>query len=145
MTLALAVSLALIVGAEKKGTIDGSGVMKTISAHMREIRGCYDKAEREKPGTGGTVTLKAVVNTSGDVVEAGVEKDKMKSETFNTCLTEAAKTWKFPPAKGGNATVTWPMGFTNTAGRANATETYDECMKKKKNQVECISEVENSR
>jgi TonB family protein len=144
MTLALALSLALVSGAAKKVTIDGAEVAKVIAAHMAHVRGCFEKSEREKPTTGGKVILEAVINPSGDVVDAGIKNDSMKSETFNTCLVEQVKTWKFPPARGGNATITYPFGFSGTK-RVDATQTYNDCMKTKKNQVECISEVENIR
>ena|SRR3569833_143840 len=73
--------------------------------------------EMRKDGISGMVTVKVVIDESGNVAECSVNKSTRAE--FETAAVEAVKNWKFKPAQKDGAAVRSqviiPVSFTSEA------------------------------
>lgn len=102
-------------GAEEAftGTIDREAIRRVIIEHMREIKGCYERALNRDPGLHGKVVLSWVIGDRGRVRSAGVASTTMNSSEVEQCMASRLRTWIFPePPAGQEAEVTYPFVFT---------------------------------
>jgi hypothetical protein len=96
-----------------QGTIDKEAVAKVVNSHLQEVRACYERALLKDPGLAGKIVLEWGISTSGTVTSAKTKSSTMKNASVEGCIMTSLKTWKFPPAKGGNVIISYPFMFNS--------------------------------
>ncbi len=96
-----------------QGTIDKEAVAKVVNSHLQEVRACYERALLRDPGLAGKIVLEWGISTSGTVTSAKTKSSTMKNASVEACIMSSLKTWKFPPAKGGNVIISYPFMFNS--------------------------------
>ncbi len=88
---------------------DKSPIRAGIRAHMREFRGCYEKALEKNPKLEGRVTAKFVIGGTGAVVESTAEG----MPAIDACIAGVISkiTFPRPPASKGAITIIYPFTF----------------------------------
>jgi outer membrane biosynthesis protein TonB len=99
------------IGAQ--GTIDKEAVAKVINSHLHEVSSCYERALLKTPGLAGKIVLEWQITTSGSVGYAKTKSSSMQSPAVESCILQALKTWRFPPAKGAGVIITYPFMFNS--------------------------------
>jgi hypothetical protein len=77
------------------------------------VRACYERALLKEPGLAGKIVLEWGISTSGGVTSEKTKSSTMKSPAVEACIMASLKTWKFPPAKGGNVIISYPFMFNS--------------------------------
>ncbi|MBL8953333.1 MAG: AgmX/PglI C-terminal domain-containing protein [Myxococcaceae bacterium] len=96
-----------------QGTIDKEAVAKVVNSHLQEVRACYERALLKDPGLAGKIVLEWGISTTGTVTSAKTKSSSMKNASVEGCIMTSLKTWKFPPAKGGNVVISYPFMFNS--------------------------------
>ncbi len=96
-----------------QGSIDKDAVAKVVNSHLQEVRACYERALLREPGLAGKIVLEWGISTSGTVTSAKTKSSTMKNPSVEGCIMTSLKTWKFPPAKGGNVVISYPFMFNS--------------------------------
>lgn len=99
------------IGAQ--GTIDKEAVAKVINSHLHEVSACYERALLKTPGLAGKIVLEWGISTAGSVTSARTKSSSMKSAEVESCILNALKLWKFPPAKGAGVVISYPFMFNS--------------------------------
>ncbi len=92
-------------------TLTDKQVIDTITAHVADVRVCYDAALKHKSDlAAGTVRVSFSIATDGKVADAKLKDSTFKLPALETCIINKAKTWPFPkPAGAGNFNFDWPF------------------------------------
>lgn len=96
-----------------QGNIDKEAVAKVVNSHLQEVRACYERALLKNPGLAGKVTLEWTISTVGLVTTAKTKSSSMNDAAVEGCILNNLKTWKFPPARGGNVVISYPFQFNS--------------------------------
>jgi outer membrane biosynthesis protein TonB len=99
------------IGAQ--GTIDKEAVAKVINSHLHEVSACYERALLKTPGLAGKIVLEWGISIAGAVTSARTKSSTMKSADVESCILNALKLWKFPPAKGAGVVISYPFMFNS--------------------------------
>ena len=76
-------------------------VKNTIVKNRASLVKCYDVFTETKPKElNGAIVLDWVIQDQGEVSRLGVVRDDLGDETLTKCVTDAMKTWLFPPIPG---------------------------------------------
>jgi len=67
------------------------------TANRAALIDCYAAAREERPGVAGRLVLEVAVGPEGEVTETAVDRG-WGQESFETCIQEVAKGWKFQMA-----------------------------------------------
>ncbi len=86
-------------------TIDSARVQNVFGEHNVEVQRCHQRAKSDNSDIRGKVTMKISISTSGQVTAANVESSTLHSSSLDACIAGAVKSWTFPPAVGGNVTI----------------------------------------
>ena len=92
-------------------TIDRQKIAEVINSHIPEIQRCYESALMKHHGLHGTATLEWVIDTGGLVRSARTKSSSLQSSAVEGCILSSLKLWRFPPARGGEVTVSYPFVF----------------------------------
>jgi outer membrane biosynthesis protein TonB len=101
------------------GTADREAVRQVVRAHLSEVVGCY-AGEARRTGVAdagarpaGKLKIRWAINAEGKVASVEVlEPLPGASEAFTGCMTDAIRSWRFPPPTAGErAIVTYPFVF----------------------------------
>jgi hypothetical protein len=96
------------------GALDKSGIDGVFRKNMSQLRLCYDRALRAKPGVSGTITVKMVVARDGSVSKVKTKKTTMNNASLESCLNRQVERFKFARPKGGGiAIVSYPLLFSS--------------------------------
>jgi len=95
--------------------LDPNGVLATVHDHLPALRACYERALRRKPGLAGKVVAHWTIDGEGRVTAFSWQLDQMHSADFGACAQKVVEKWRFPPPRGGSASVSFPFVF-NTSG-----------------------------
>lgn len=94
-----------------------AAIRKVISANMAQAQACYREGLKKDPSLEGTVVVRLVVVASGAVANAEVAASTLGDAAVEKCLTDRARTWRFPEPRGGNITIiTHPFTFSASPG-----------------------------
>ncbi len=94
------------------GSLDPAVIQRIVRRHMSEVRACYERGLRERPGLAGRVIVRFVISPSGAVQGATVESSTLEAPAVDGCIAAATLRWMFPePEGGGIVTVTFPFVF----------------------------------
>jgi outer membrane biosynthesis protein TonB len=96
-----------------QGSIDKEAVAKVVNSHLQEVRACYERELLRDPGLAGKIVLEWGISTSGTVSSAKTKSSTMKNASVEGCILNSLKTWKFPPARGGNVIISYPFMFNS--------------------------------
>lgn len=79
-----------------------SGAVKnTITKNRAALVKCYDAFTATKPkNPNGALVVDWVIQDQGEVSRLGVVRDDLANEALTKCVTDAMKTWLFPPIPG---------------------------------------------
>ncbi len=66
---------------------------------------CHQRAKIDNSDIRGKLTLKISISTSGQVTATSVDSSTLHSSALEDCIASAVRTWTFPPAAGGTATI----------------------------------------
>lgn len=83
------------------GGISEQAINAVIRANEYQIRSCYQQALTSSPNAQGSVDVRFVIGSNGQVTAAGVKSSDIPGEAFKSCVTNSIKRWKFPQPIGG--------------------------------------------
>ena len=66
---------------------------------------CHQRAKIDNSDIRGKLTMKISISTSGQVTATNVDSSTLHSSALDACIASAVRTWTFPPAVGGTATI----------------------------------------
>lgn len=95
------------------GSLDKELIRRVIRANIGQIRYCYESELQAKPNLAGKVSVRFIINQTGDVAQAQVaEGSTLNEPRLSECIRTRVRSWKFPsPKGGGNVVVTYPFVF----------------------------------
>lgn len=106
------------VGLRGGGDVGGSGdfdsalVVKQIKRRLRAITRCYESELRKNPTLAGKITVQFTIQERGNVTDAKVVENTMKSPAVGSCITAAVGRFRFNPGPdGGSVTFKYPFVF----------------------------------
>lgn len=92
-----------------KGAIDHDRVHASATAIEPQILACYRGALERKPGLGGLIAIRYIIDRRGVILSANLT-EPVPDGVFAECLLTAAKTASFPELSDGKtATITQPF------------------------------------
>jgi TonB family protein len=97
------------------GVYEGQDIEETMHAHMKEVRGCYERAGHAQRYAAGKVTLRFAVSGDGSPREVLVVASELGNFDVERCVVEVCRRVKFPPPEGHKATTfEYPVEFRST-------------------------------
>lgn len=103
------------------GTIDAYGVDKAqldafVRARIGGLRACYEPELRADPRRAGTVRVRFVIRTTGELSDVVVVRDGLESAAMAACLARILRTWTTPFRPSVSVPVEVPFAFRPVAG-----------------------------
>ena len=95
---------------EVHGPLSPRAAYSLIRRHLGEVRVC-NASEPTHAWLEGGVTLQLIVDTTGRVQASGIATTTTADPLVAGCITQAARSWSFPPESGGASFVTAPFTF----------------------------------
>jgi hypothetical protein len=99
-----------------QGGLDRELIRRVVRAHLKEVRGCYDRVLERVPTATGRVSVTWRIEESGEVSFAQASSDDFSAgssenaEATAQCIEQAVARWSFPRARNGGTTrVTYPF------------------------------------
>ena len=93
------------------GELDSAGCDKVLAAHREEIKKCYQEATERLFYLGGRMELKLRIGPSGLPHSVAMTSSSVGSYEVERCVTAAVHKLHFPPPKGGDGELTYPVEF----------------------------------
>jgi TonB family protein len=101
----------------KGGALTGgrskASIQRVVMQNLAALRYAYNKRLREKPGLGGTITVKFAIDEFGKVIFCSVVESKMGDSELEQTIVAKIKLWQFEKIdKPGDVTeVVYPFTF----------------------------------
>jgi len=86
-------------------TIDNARAQAVFGEHGPDIQRCHQRAKIDNSDIRGKLTMKISISTGGQVTATNIDSSTLHSSALDACIANAVKTWTFPPAVGGTATI----------------------------------------
>jgi len=100
-----------------RGSLSKSVIADVIADHIGEIRGCYEHSLVGWPDLAGSVAVKFIIQPDGSVHPAAVASTTLHHKPAECCITNAVRSWQFPPPDGGGiVVVTYPFVLEQVSG-----------------------------
>ena len=97
------------------GTYEGQDIEETMNAHLKEVRGCYDRAGHAQRYAAGKLTLRFLVSAEGAPREVLVVGNDLGNYAVERCVVEVCRRIKFPAPEGHKSTTfEYPVEFRST-------------------------------
>lgn len=93
------------------GELDSGGCEKVLLAHHDEIKKCYAEATERLFYLGGRMELKLRIGPSGLPRSVAMVSSTVGNYEVEHCVTTALHKIHFPPPKGGDGELTYPVEF----------------------------------
>jgi len=93
------------------GELDSAGCDKVLAAHHDEIKKCYQEATERLFYLGGRMELKLRIGPSGLPHSVAMASSSVGSYEVERCVTAVLHKLHFPPPKGGDGELTYPVEF----------------------------------
>lgn len=107
------------------GSLDRRIIRKVVNQHKREIKKCYERELIKDGSLGGKITIKWVIDSTGNVSSAQVSGNSMRGgggQRVADCINASIRNWRFPAPKGGGVVqVAYPFVLTNGGGGGAST------------------------
>lgn len=95
-----------------RGVLDKEEIRRVIRSHIRSIQSCYETSLMKRPTLEGKVVLQITVGSTGKVTNVEATTDTLSEPEVAECVIARAKTWVFPPPRGGaTAEIRYPFVF----------------------------------
>ena len=103
------------------GTVDSTEVDQArldafVRARIGGLRACYETELRLDPRRGGTVRVRFVIRTTGEVSDVVVARDAFDSASMADCLARILRTWTTPFRPSVAVPVEYPFVFRPVGG-----------------------------
>ncbi len=98
-----------------RGGMSREAVLKVVTAHLDEVRDCYERELLHNPGLSGKILMEWLIKKNGKVRYAKIKFTNIgHSSDIHNCIQAQIVTWKFPkPTSGQEVLVTFPFMFEN--------------------------------
>jgi TonB family protein len=94
------------------GALSKEIIRRVIRRHLNEVKYCYEKQLPQAPDMAGVVSVKFIINGTGNVQNSAVSNSSLGSAPVEQCVAQAVRRWTFPaPDGGGIVIVTYPFSF----------------------------------
>ena len=102
---------------EVSGSVDKESIRRVIREHLVQVRHCYEKELKVKPGLAGKLVLQWEIGAGGQVLSSQVNRSV--DPQVDACMLETLKTWRFPPPPAGTprVQVIYPFVFSATGDK----------------------------
>jgi TonB family protein len=90
-----------------RGTLDKESIRPVITAHLADVRHCYEAGLKRHP-IAGRVLVQFAIGADGKVAAATVQDSTLADASVEYCITEAMRTWTFPQPNG-TVVVSYPF------------------------------------
>ncbi|MCB9792669.1 MAG: AgmX/PglI C-terminal domain-containing protein [Alphaproteobacteria bacterium] len=98
---------------EVLGPLDPSLVVPVVKRSAAQLRYCYQRELSKKPGLGGDLSVRFVIQADGSVLEASVASSTLDHPTLERCVLGRFERLQFPdPRNGELVTVLYSMRFS---------------------------------
>jgi len=96
-----------------RGGMSREAVLKVVTAHLDEVRDCYERELIHNPGLSGKILLEWLIQPDGTVRYAKIKFNNIgRSTNLHNCIPSQVQTWKFPkPKSNQEVVVTFPFVF----------------------------------
>jgi hypothetical protein len=84
-----------------EGGLSRGVILATIQKYLAQIKACYNKGLKNKPGLEGTVSMSFQIKPTGFLNFARVATSSLGSRLVEGCMANKMMTWQFPKPKGG--------------------------------------------
>lgn len=88
-----------------EGDLGREVARRAVRRHLAEVRFCYERLVGRRPDAAGQVTIRFLVNATGQVTSSEAIAESLGDEEAVSCIAEATRRWSFP-RQDGDATVT---------------------------------------
>lgn len=102
--------LASEAAAAPRGELTSEEIRPVVQAGMRDLRRCYDRALRRRPDLRGRYSARVLVDRAGGVRQVRLSAPDAPAE-FASCITDEARSWRFPAPRGGVVWLDVPLNF----------------------------------
>jgi TonB family protein len=89
-----------------------ASLLAVIQKYAAGIQYCYGNELKRDPGLAGKMVVALSVAASGEVLEATIVQNTVRSERLATCALSQIRQWKFPPIASGVTSFQTPFVFT---------------------------------
>ena len=86
-------------------TIDAAKAQEVFAQHGVEVQRCHQRAKIDNSDIHGKVNMKVMISTTGQVIATTIESSNLHSASLEACIATAVKSWTFPAAVGGTASI----------------------------------------
>ena len=93
------------------GELDSGGCEKVLAAHHDEIKKCYAEATERLFYLGGRMELKLRIGANGVPRSVAMVSSSVGNYEVEHCVTAVLHKIHFPPPKGGDGELTYPVEF----------------------------------
>jgi len=88
-------------------------IQRIVRRTFPRFRLCYERALLKSPKLAEKITVRFVIDASGDVTSTNVQQSSGKDPELEECVGRAFASLKFPrPEGGGSVVVTYPIIFS---------------------------------
>lgn len=129
------------------GTLAPFDVKLTLDKQSKAFSKCHEARARRMPSLAGAVEFGIRVLPAGEVADVLIRASDLGDRVLERCLSDVIRGTRFPPPRGGEATVQWNMELA-PGRRHRAPEAWDsERIEKvlKKNRPELLEACELKR
>lgn len=81
---------------------EAAPIKRVFNRRKGAMKYCYEKALKTDPTLKGKVTLSTMIATTGRAASVKIVGNTVGSTSLAECMQGKAKTWRFPPAIGGD-------------------------------------------
>jgi hypothetical protein len=90
-----------------------AAIKQVVMRHVAEVRACYERELKHRPGLEGRVVVGFSIGLDGRVGDLEVEETLPDDDAVADCVATRVKTWRFPKPTGGEPIeVRYPFVFT---------------------------------
>jgi hypothetical protein len=93
------------------GTLSNFDVKVTLEKQSKAFAKCHEPRARKVPSLAGGMEFGIRVLTSGEVSDVQVRQSDVGDRVLERCFSEVIQKTRFPPPRGGEATVKWNMAL----------------------------------
>ncbi len=103
-----------VTGADEvRGRLNAGSIRLVVRHRLPQIRLCYERALKRRPGLAGVVEIRLLVGADGRATTATVHRNTTGHDGLGKCIAYTMKRWRFPrPVDGVETEVIYPFGFS---------------------------------
>jgi hypothetical protein len=94
------------------GKLNPAVIQEHLRARFPKLKNCYEQGLSKRPGLGGKVTVRFVIEKDGRVGHAAPVCTSMPDPAVVACIVGEYGQMRFPRPEAGNVTVVYPVTFS---------------------------------